>query len=99
MIHHIVLWNWKEELTDAERNEAKARIRKELEAVKEQVTGVVSLSVITKGLPSGNKDIALISAFETQEALDAYQIHPAHVAAGSYIKTVTTGRTCFDYEG
>lgn len=99
MVHHIVLWNLKEELTDAGRNEAKARIKQELEAVKEQVTGVLSLSVITKGLPSGNKDIALLSAFETQEALDAYQVHPAHVAAGSYIKTVTTGRICFDYVG
>lgn len=98
MVHHIVLWNFNEELTSTGKKEAAARMKKELEAVKEQVTGVLSLTVVTEGLPSGNKDIALISTFETEEALKAYQVHPAHKAAGAYVSTVTTGRTCFDYE-
>ena len=50
-------------------------------------------------LASSNKDIALISSFETVEALNAYQIHPDHVKAGSFVKTVTCDRACFDYEG
>lgn len=98
MVHHIVLWNLKEGLSDTEKKEAALRIKKELEAVKEQVSGVVSLKVETKGLPSGNKDIGLISVFETVEALQAYQVHPAHKSAASYVGTVTTGRICFDYE-
>lgn len=98
MVNHIVLWNWKEELTDTEKKEAAIRIKKELEAVKEQVSGTVSLRVVTDGLTSSNKDIGLISVFETEEALKAYQVHPAHVAAGTFIKSVTTGRTCLDYE-
>lgn len=98
MVHHIVLWNLKEELSDTERKEAALRIKKELEAVKEQVFGVLSLRVVTDGLASGNKDIALISSFESEEALKAYQVHPAHVAAGAYVGSVTVGRVCFDYE-
>lgn len=99
MVHHIVLWNLNEDLSNEEKQDAAARIKKELEAVKEEVSGVVSLSVVTDGLASGNKDIGLISVFESEEALKAYQVHPAHVAAGTYIKSVTSGRACLDYEG
>ncbi len=98
MVNHIVMWNFKEELTKQERNEAAQRIAKELEAVKEQVSGVVSLKVVTKPLTSSNRDIGLISVFESAQALQNYQVHPAHVAAGGFIKTVTENRTCLDYE-
>lgn len=98
MVHHIVLWNWKEGLSEQEKKEAAAAIREKLERVKNQAEGVVSLEVATDGLASGNKDIGLISVFESEEALNAYQIHPAHVEAGNYIKSVTEGRTCFDFE-
>lgn len=98
MVHHIVLWNLSEDLTKAEKENAAARISKELEAVRAEVSGVVSLKVVTEGLASGNRDIGLISVFESEEALKAYQVHPAHVAAGTYIKSVTSGRICFDYE-
>lgn len=99
MVHHIVLWNLDEDLSNEEKKDAAARIKKELEAVKEEVSGVVSLSVVTDGLASSNKDIGLISVFESEEALKAYQVHPSHVAAGTYIKSVTSGRVCLDYEG
>ncbi len=98
MVHHIVLWNLKEELSETEKREAAERIKRELEAVKKEVSGVVSLNVVTNGLESSNKEIGLISVFESEEALKAYQVHPAHVAAGSFIKTVTSGRCCLDYE-
>lgn len=98
MVSHIVLWDFKEELTVQEKREAAERIKRELESVKEQVSGVVSLQVVTKPLDSSNKDIGLISVFESEEALQNYQVHPAHVAAGGYIRTVTESRTCLDYE-
>ncbi|MCI9313555.1 MAG: Dabb family protein [Lachnospiraceae bacterium] len=98
MVNHIVMWNFKAELSGQEKQEAASRIKRELEAVKEQVPGVVSLSVVTDGLPSGNKDIGLISVFESVEALHNYQVHPAHVAAGQYVGSVTEGRCCLDYE-
>lgn len=98
MVHHIVLWNLRGELSNTEKREAALRIKKELEAVKEQVDGVVSLKVVIDGLSSGNRDIALISVFETEEALKAYQVHPAHANAAGFVGTVTANRTCFDYE-
>ena len=98
MVHHIVLWNLNEDISEDDKKNVANRIKKELEAVKEEVSGVVSLNVVTEGLASSNKDIGLISVFESEEALKAYQVHPAHVAAGTYIKSVTSGRACFDYE-
>lgn len=98
MVHHIVLWNLKETLSDAEKKEAADRIKKELEALTEQIPGIVSLQVVTDGLKSGNKDIGLISVYESEDALKSYQVHPAHVAASSYVGSVTSGRICFDYE-
>lgn len=98
MVNHIVLWNFKEGLSEQERKEAAERIKRELETVKEQVSGVVSLDVVTAPLASSNKEIGLISVFESETALQNYQIHPAHVAAGGFIKSVTENRTCLDYE-
>lgn len=98
MVHHIVLWNFKEELSEAEKKDAALRMKKELEAIKEQVPGTVSLQVVTEGLSSSNKEIGLISVFETEAALKTYQDHPAHVAAGVFVRAVTTNRACLDYE-
>lgn len=97
MVNHIVLWNFIPELTQEERKEAAEIIRKSLEAVREQAEGVISLEIILNELPSSNKDIGLISQFASVEALNAYQVHPAHVEAAGYIKSVTCGRVCLDY--
>ena len=97
MIHHIVLWNFKPELSAEQRREAGETIKKNLNAVKEQAKGVIELNVIINESESSNKDIALISTFDTVEDLNAYQIHPEHVKAAGFIKTVTCDRACFDY--
>ncbi len=98
MVHHIVLWNLKNSLNEQEKKEAALEIKKRLEAVALQVEGVISLKVEINDMPSSNKDIALISCFETEEALQAYQISPAHKEAAGYVGSVTEGRSCFDYK-
>jgi len=98
MVNHIVLWNFKPELSAEERKAAGETIRKNLLAVKEQVDGVILLEVKINELDSSNKDIALISSFVSTDALNAYQVHPAHVAAAGFVKSVTCDRACFDYE-
>lgn len=98
MVKHIVMWNFIPELSDEQKQEAFETIRRNLNAVKECAEGVVELDVVKNELPSSNKDIALISTFASVEALNAYQVHPEHVKAASYVKTVTCDRACFDYE-
>ncbi len=98
MVNHYVFWNLNETLTTEEKAEAGQKIKEKLEAVGKLVPGVVSLEVRINELDSSNRDVALLSSFESVEALGAYQVHPEHVNAGSYIKTVTCNRTCFDFE-
>ena len=98
MVNHYVFWNLNETMTAEEKAEAGQKIKEKLEAVWKLVHGVVSLELRIKELDSSNRDVALLSSFESVEALGAYQVHPEHVNAGSYIKTVTCNRTCFDFE-
>ena len=94
MVRHIVLWNFVEGLSDAAGEKMKAL----LEPIQELIPGAVEIQVVPNQLASSNRDIALISTFETVEALSTYQNHPAHVEAGKYVGSVTCNRACMDYE-
>lgn len=98
MIKHIVLWNFVETLSDEEKKEAGLKMKSILEPLKDVIPGVISLKVVINELESSNRDIALIGEYESEEALKGYAIHPKHVEAGKYVKTVTCNRTCMDYE-
>lgn len=98
MVNHYVFWNFNDSMSKEEKIQAGLKIKEKLEAVGKLVPGVVSLKVCINELDSSNRDVALLSSFESVEALNAYQVHPEHVNAGSYIKTVTCNRTCFDFE-
>jgi len=98
MIRHIVCWNFKEDLSVQEKEAAGKIIKKSLEDLKNTVPGVLDIRVIVNELESSNRDICLFSELESQEALRAYQIHPEHVKAGAYVKSVTSDRSCFDFE-
>ena len=92
MVKHIVLWNFAEGLSEADKTQAGQKMKELLEPIRELV------QVLANGLPSGNREVALISEFETVEALKTYQEHPAHVEAGKYVRSVTRDRACMDYE-
>lgn len=98
MVKHIVLWNFVSDLSDVERSEAGAKMKALLEPIRELVPGAVEIQVVQNQMASSNRDIALISTFETAEALAAYQNHPAHVEAGKYVRSVTCNRACMDYD-
>lgn len=98
MVHHIVLWNFLESMNQEERQAAGVKMRQLLEPIGALVEGAVSIKVVMNELDSSNRDIALISQFETVEALKAYQIHPAHVEAGKFVRSVTCNRSCLDFE-
>ncbi len=98
MVRHIVMWNFTETLSEEQKKEAGQKMKEILEPLKEQIPGVLSLKVICGGLASGNRDIALIGDYESQEALNGYTVHPAHVKAGNYVRSVTCNRACMDFE-
>ena len=98
MVRHIVCWNFKEDLSQQEKESAGKIIKKTLEDLKNTVPGILEIKVIINEFESSNRDICLFSKLESQEALKAYQIHPAHVKAGAFVKSVTIDRACFDFQ-
>lgn len=98
MVKHIVLWNFNEGMTAEEKKAAGAKMKELLEPIREKVPGAMEIQVVVNELESSNRDVALISTFETVESLQNYQTHPDHVAAGGYVRSVTCNRSCIDYE-
>jgi hypothetical protein len=99
MVKHIILWKLKEELSPAEKESVKAGIKEGLEGLMGKVPGLVAIHVQTNGLASSNTDVMLDSTFESEAALNAYSVHPAHVAvADSKVRPYTAVRSCLDFE-
>lgn len=98
MVKHIVMWNFNSEMSTEDKKAAGEKMKVLLEPIKELVDGVLDIRVVINDMESSNRDIALIGTYENEEALKAYQMHPAHVEAGKYVRSVTCNRSCLDYE-
>lgn len=98
MVNHFVFWNFQEQLSSEEKREAALKIKESLEGLKNKIDGIINVQVVIDPLDSSNRDIALISTFDSRESLRAYQEHPDHKEAGAFIKSVTCDRTCVDFE-
>lgn len=99
MVKHVILWNLKDELSEEEKSSVKKGIKEGLEGLKGQVPGLLEIKVNIDYLPSSNAEVMLDSTLESEEALKAYAVHPAHVAvADSKVRPFTKSRVCMDYE-
>jgi len=95
MVKHIVIWKLKEE----NKEENALKIKAALEALNGQIPGLLHIEVgfdFSKKESSG--DIALYSEFESIEHLDAYIIHPKHIAVGALVRGATSERRMIDYK-
>lgn len=99
MVKHIILWQLKDELSDAEKVSVKAGIKESLEALMGMIPGLLEIKVETVGLASSNCDVMLYSVFENEDALKGYAVHPLHVAAADgKVRPFTKTRLCLDFE-
>ena len=99
MVKHVILWQFNDELSEQEKTELKATIKKELLALVGVVPGLLDITVNTEPLETSNADWMLDCTLESFEALKGYATHPAHVAvAKNYILPNSKTRICMDYE-
>lgn len=99
MVKHIILWTLKEEYSEAEKNTIKQDIKAALEGLKGQIPGLLEIRVNIGRLASSNADLMLDSTFESEDALKAYAVHPAHVkVADENVRPFTKLRSCLDFE-
>lgn len=100
MVKHIILWTLKSELSESEKEIVKRGIKEGLESLAGKVPGLLDIKVHIDGrLASSNADVMLDSTLESEEALKAYAVHPAHVeVANTKVRPYTAVRSCLDFE-
>ncbi len=83
MVTHIVVWKYRADVPQADREEHQAQLR----SLRNIVPGIDSLTVGFDFLRAPNSyDIGLLALFRDRSVLDAYTVHPEHV------KVVELGR-------
>ena len=92
MVKHIVLYTFKEEVN---KEEAVKIIAQQLEPLVGVIPGLTHMEIrqTYQGL-----DYALYSEFESREALAAYAVHPAHLAAKEHFWHFLDKRFSADYD-
>ena len=99
MIKHVVIWKLKEQGSPSERLEHARRMKRDIEALKEQIPEIERLEVgLTMCDSRDGGDVALYSEFASMADLDIYQNHPAHQAVVAFVREVATDRSVVDYE-
>lgn len=95
MVKHIVFWRLCKGVSAKQTQEIKLR----LEALKGQIREInrieVGFDLVGK---EASADVALYSEFDSMDALQAYQDHPAHQDVVAFIKPLVAERRVVDYE-
>jgi len=97
MIRHVVSWKLKA-TDDAGRAEGFATISNTLLALPDSIPEIKSISVNQNVIDVGvNFDVVLIADYDSAEDLQAYQVHPDHVAAAAIIRQLVEARANVDF--
>ncbi|ALN75121.1 Dabb family protein [Aureimonas sp. AU20] len=97
MIKHIVMWNMAGETREA-RSEAANFLRTRFEELRDEVPGLLHLEVgLDHSCVDYACDVVLYTEFESQEALDAYATHPAHMRVKGELGQMRIARYQVDY--
>ena len=91
MVKHVIIWSFKEGLSDTEKQAAAAKIKTDIE-------GLLDIKIENVPLSSSTGDLLLDSTFADEDALKAYQVNPIHVAVATYVRSMVGARQCFDFE-
>ena len=94
MIRHIVMFRIKDEYKD----EIPQLVRN-FYGMKGKIEGMLELEAGADILHSERSyDLALVTLFESREAFDAYQTHPAHMPVKKRMHEVRSGSVACDFE-
>ena len=95
-VRHVVAWRLAA-TDEAERAAHANEIVSRLSALVGVVPSILSLTAGAEALYVGtNWDVVLIADFADQDGLEAYQVHPAHKEAGTFIRSVVADRVAVD---
>lgn len=99
MVTHIVCWKVTDEFEGLDRDGILAKFKADLESLPAVIDDIASLQVgLNEKEADAASDIVLISTFADWEALERYQVHPAHQEVVSFVKAIATDRRVVDFE-
>ncbi len=98
MVRHVVMWTFRPEAEGASREENARRARERLAALPAKIPQIRAFEIgLDLRTEAGTWDLVLVSAFDSEADLAAYQAHPEHVRAATWLKTVRDLRASVDY--
>ena len=95
MLTHIVIWKYRADVEQAVREEHVARLRKLQSIIPEIESLNVGFDVLQ--LPR-SFDTGLVATFRDRDALEAYTIHPEHVAVATFGRSISASIASVDFE-
>lgn len=98
MVKHIVLFKLKENLSQEEKWKVMNDFKAAIEALPAKIDFIRHICVGLNANPAEKWDICLDSEFDSLSDVNAYAVHPDHVAAAGLLKEVKADRACVDYE-
>ena len=96
MVKHIVMWELNAE-AKKDINNIASDLQKRFKSLLGVVDGLKAIEV-SKNYNGGKFDIVLFCDFDTKDAQDKYQTHPAHLAIKEVVHELTCDRDCVDCE-
>jgi hypothetical protein len=99
MVNHVVMWRFKDEADGAKKAENVQKAKALLDSLPEKIPVIRFFEVGCDMLHSESSyDLVLISKFENQRDLLAYQSHPEHVKVVEFLRKVHMSKVVVDYE-
>jgi len=100
MLHHIVMWKFKDFAEGKSKNENLKITKEKLEELKLKIPEIKELEVgITlENSEFANYDMVLDTYFEDYNALKSYQNHPEHKKIVEWLTKVRDLKASIDYE-
>jgi hypothetical protein len=94
MLTHIVVWKYKPEVNEAQRRDHVERLRALVGRIPEIRSFAVGADVL--GLPR-SYHTGLVATFRDRAGLDAYTVHPDHVAVADLGRTISEHVASVDF--
>jgi len=93
------MWKLKESIPEHEKEDLKENVKSGFSGLIGKIPGLLEAVFIDKPISSSTHDMALITLFESEEALYGYKENPLHLrVANTFVRPNVYERSCMDYE-
>lgn len=94
MLIHIVCWKYKPEITEAERDEHRAKLKNLPDVIPDILSFKVGADILHL---ERSFDTGLVAAYPDRAALDAYTVHPSHQEVAALGKQIAEKVVSVDF--